>query len=226
MSVTQLDAPTGLTSSNVTPNRFTITWTAVNNASEYDVTITDGTTTTTESSTDTTENFTSLVAGTEYTVSIVATNDGNRAYSDSEAATLTVMTSALPTLSYPTVPPLTVDTTVVELSPTVTNFVGTITYEISVQGGTTLIPGITLDRATGVISGTPTSVGSETVRTIVASFRKRDLQSTTSVDLPRSESDPTSCTHQHTSSGDTNPQPDSSHMGCGRGLGGLCRGRR
>ena len=169
LAVTQLTTPTGAATSNVTPNRFTVTWTAVANASEYSISITDGTTTTTQTSTDTTENFTTLVAGTEYTISIVATNAGSRAYSDSEAATLTVMTSALPTLSYPTAPSLTVDTTVVSLSPTVANFVGTVTYEILVQGGTTLIPGITLDRATGVISGTPTSVGSETVRTIRAS---------------------------------------------------------
>ena len=169
LAVTQLTAPTGAATSNVTPNRFTVTWTAVANASEYSITITDGTTSTTQTSTDTTENFTTLIAGTEYTISITATNAGDRAYSDSEATTLTVMTRALPTLSYPTVPSLTVDTTVVSLSPTITNFVGTVTYSILVQGGTSLIPGITLDRSTGVISGTPTSVGTETVRTIQAS---------------------------------------------------------
>ena len=169
LAVTQLPTPTGAATSNVSPTRFTVTWTAVANASEYSISITDGTNTITQTSTDTTENFTTLTAGTEYTISIIATNVGDRAYSQSEAATLTVMTRALPTLSYPTPPPLTVDTTVVSLSPTVTNFEGTVTYSILVQGGTTLIPGVTLDRTTGVISGTPTSVGTETVRNIQAS---------------------------------------------------------
>ena len=176
LAVTQLTAPTGLASSNVSPTRFTLTWTAVANATGYAITLSDGSTSTTVTSTDTTENFTTLVAGTEYTVSVVAQNVGNRAYSDSEAATLTVMTSALPTLSYPTVPSLTVDTTVVSLSPTVTNFVGTVTYSIAVQGGTTLIPGITLDRTTGVISGTPTSVTAEITRTIQASSGNGNYQ--------------------------------------------------
>ena len=169
LEATQLATPTGAATSNLSPNRFTLTWTAVTNATGYDVSVTDGTTTINQSSTDTTENFTSLTPGTEYTISIVATNAGTRAYTNSEAATLTVTTSALPTLSYPTPPSLTVDTTSVSLTPTVTNFVGTVTYEILVQGGTTLIPGITLDRATGVISGTPTTVGAETARIIRAS---------------------------------------------------------
>jgi hypothetical protein len=88
----QLDAPTNLTSSDLADTTFTVGWDAVTNASGYTVTFSpdDGTTATV---TDTTAAVTGATASTEYTVSVVANGDG-ASYTDSEAATETVTTTA------------------------------------------------------------------------------------------------------------------------------------
>ena len=85
----QLDAPTNL-SATATADTATISWTAVANASSYDVTV--GTTTKNVTST-TTATFDGLTPDTTYNVSVVAVGDGTN-YTNSTAATTTVKTLA------------------------------------------------------------------------------------------------------------------------------------
>lgn len=84
----QLDAPTNL-SATATADTATISWTAVANASSYDVTVG----TTTQNVTATTATFDSLTPDITYNVSVVAVGDGTN-YTDSQAATTTVKTLA------------------------------------------------------------------------------------------------------------------------------------
>ena len=84
----QLTAPTNLSATKTT-NSVTISWTAVANASSYDVTVG----TTTKNVTATTATFDGLTPDTTYNVSVVAVGDGTN-YTDSTAATTTVKTLA------------------------------------------------------------------------------------------------------------------------------------
>ena len=77
----QLDAPTNL-SATATADTATISWTAVANASSYDVTVG----TTTQNVTTTTATFDGLTPDTTYNVSVVAVGDGTN-YTNSTAAT-------------------------------------------------------------------------------------------------------------------------------------------
>ncbi|MBE6176848.1 MAG: fibronectin type III domain-containing protein [Rikenellaceae bacterium] len=90
---TQLAQPTILTAT-ATADTATITWTAVENASSYNVTV--GTTTQNVPNPATTATFEGLVSDTTYNVSVVAVGDGTN-YTDSTAATTTVKTSAAST---------------------------------------------------------------------------------------------------------------------------------
>ena len=84
----QLAQP-ALTSSNVTSNGFDVSWTAVANASSYNVSLGGAT----YNVVGTSHSFTGLDPETSYTVSVVAVGDGVN-YTNSEAATLTVTTEA------------------------------------------------------------------------------------------------------------------------------------
>ena len=84
----QLDAPTNLSATKTTTS-VTISWTAVANASSYDVTVG----TTTQNVTTTTATFDGLTPDTTYNVSVVAVGDGTN-YTDSTEATTTVKTLA------------------------------------------------------------------------------------------------------------------------------------
>ncbi len=84
----QLAAPTNLSATKTT-NSATISWTAVANASSYDVTVG----TTTKNVTTTTATFDGLTPETTYDVSVVAVGDGTN-YTNSTAATTTVTTDA------------------------------------------------------------------------------------------------------------------------------------
>ena len=84
----QLATPTNLSATS-TSNTATISWTAVANASSYDVTVG----TTTQNVTTTTATFDGLTPDTTYNVSVVAVGDGTN-YTDSTAATTTVKTLA------------------------------------------------------------------------------------------------------------------------------------
>ncbi len=86
----QLAQPTGLASANVTSESFDISWTAVANALSYNVSLNGGAP---QNVTGTSYSFTGLTAETAYTVSVVAVGDGV-SYTNSEAATLSVTTSA------------------------------------------------------------------------------------------------------------------------------------
>ena len=84
----QLAAPTNL-SATATTNTATISWTAVANASSYNVTVGI----TTKNVTDTTATFDGLTPDATYEVSVVAVGDGTN-YTNSPAATTTVKTLA------------------------------------------------------------------------------------------------------------------------------------
>ena len=84
----QLAQP-ALTSSNVTSDGFDVSWTAVANASSYNVSLGGAT----YNVNGTSHSFTGLDPETSYTVSVVAVGDGVN-YTNSEAATLTVTTTA------------------------------------------------------------------------------------------------------------------------------------
>ena len=88
----QLATPTGLNATDISSNAFTANWTAVENATSYVVTAGSIVKTTTATS--------CIISGlnheTTYTYTVVAKGDGVT-YSDSEAATATVTTKALPT---------------------------------------------------------------------------------------------------------------------------------
>ncbi len=84
----QLDAPTNLSATS-TANTATISWSAVANASSYDVTVG----TTTKNVTTTTATFDGLTPEITYNVSVVAVGDGTN-YTNSTAATTTVTTDA------------------------------------------------------------------------------------------------------------------------------------
>ncbi len=102
-----------------------------------------------------------VTVSTTYTVT--ATNNFG-----STTATVTFATGAAPTgLSYGTVPASYTTGTVITLTPTITSLgTGTtVTYTIS----SSLPAGLTLDPATGVISGTPTVATPSTVYTVKAS---------------------------------------------------------
>ena len=86
----QLAQPTNLVESNVTSESFTISWSAVANASSYAVSLNGGAATTV---TGTTHTFTGLTASTSYDVSVVAKGDGVN-YTDSDAVTKSVTTEA------------------------------------------------------------------------------------------------------------------------------------
>ena len=95
---TVLDTPTGLASSNVGYFGFTLSWSAVSDATSYTVTLSpsagsvavDGTTAT----------VTGLAEGETYTVSVVAKGNGTTTI-DSTAATLDVSTDTAPAVSAP-----------------------------------------------------------------------------------------------------------------------------
>ncbi|MBQ4498854.1 MAG: fibronectin type III domain-containing protein [Alistipes sp.] len=84
----QLAAPTNLSATSTT-NTATVTWTAVDNASSYDVTVG----TTTKNVTTTTATFDGLTPDITYNVSVVAVGDGTN-YTNSTEATTTVKTLA------------------------------------------------------------------------------------------------------------------------------------
>ena len=88
---TQLAQPTIL-DATATADTATITWTAVENASSYNVTVGE----TTQNVTDTTATFEGLDPETTYVVSVVAVGDGTN-YTNSTAATTTVTTLAAST---------------------------------------------------------------------------------------------------------------------------------
>ena len=88
----QLAKPTNLVESNVTSESFTISWSAVANASSYAVSLNGATP---QSVNGTSCSFTGLDAETPYTVSVVAKGDGVN-YADSMAATLTIETAEDP----------------------------------------------------------------------------------------------------------------------------------
>ena len=88
---TQLAQPTNL-AATATADTATIIWTAVANASSYDVKVGE----TTKNVTDTTATFEGLDPETTYVVSVVAVGDGTN-YTDSTAATTTVTTLAAST---------------------------------------------------------------------------------------------------------------------------------
>lgn len=88
---TQLAQPTNLTATS-TADTATISWTAVANASSYNVTVGE----TTKNVTTNTATFEGLTAETTYNVSVVAVGDGTN-YTNSTAATTTVTTLATST---------------------------------------------------------------------------------------------------------------------------------
>ena len=88
---TQLTPPTILDATNITASSFTANWTAVDNATSYIVTANS----TSQTVTTTSCTFDGLNPETEYTYTVVAKGDGAN-YSDSEAASATVETTALP----------------------------------------------------------------------------------------------------------------------------------
>ena len=87
----QLKAP--VVTATTTANSVTLTWTAVENVSSYEVTFINGTTTNVTKTTETTFTASDLTASTDYTYSVVAKGDGEN-YTDSEAATGTAKTAA------------------------------------------------------------------------------------------------------------------------------------
>ena len=88
----QLAQPANLVESNVTSESFTISWSAVANASSYAVSLDSADPKHVD---DTSCSFTGLDAETSYTVSVVAKGDGVN-YADSVAATLKVETAEDP----------------------------------------------------------------------------------------------------------------------------------
>jgi len=105
-----LDAPAGLTASDVGENDITITWGEVANATEYEVQIGE--------TTDTTElltyQFTMLDANKEYAISVKAVGDGVT-YGDSDLAEITE-TTLKEQLDAPSVTGLALSTTSVKFS--------------------------------------------------------------------------------------------------------------
>lgn len=91
---TQLAAPIGLSASATTYNTATLTWSAVTNATKYQVTLTPaGGTAKTYETTGTTYNATGLTPETTYTWTVKALGDGTT-YCDSEESTSADLTTA------------------------------------------------------------------------------------------------------------------------------------
>lgn len=86
----QLKAP--VVTATTTANSVTLTWTAVENVSSYEVTFINGTTTNVTETTETTFTASDLTASTEYSYSVVAKGDGVN-YTDSAAASGTATTA-------------------------------------------------------------------------------------------------------------------------------------
>jgi len=89
---TKLTAPENLKEASIAETSATLSWDAVANASNYNVTINGNTETVTTNS----YSATGLTAGTEYTWSVVAKGDGTN-YTDSDAAQHTFSTTAATT---------------------------------------------------------------------------------------------------------------------------------
>ena len=158
-----------------TETGFTVTWEAVANATGYTATAApSGGTAVTGSVTGTEAAFTGLTANTTYTVSITAT--GNANYNNSRAETLSVTTLAdtAPAFAQGTTIPAqiwTVGTPVNLTLPEATGGDGTLSYTLTPA----LPAGVTLDVATRVVSGTPTSATS----TATYTWRTSDSDSNT-----------------------------------------------
>ena len=92
-TLTPLSAPTGLTSSSVTSSSATISWTAVTNASSYQITYTPsgGTSTTVTSATNSVA-LTNLSGATSYSVEVVAVGDGTTYMDSSSSSALSFTT--------------------------------------------------------------------------------------------------------------------------------------
>ncbi len=189
-----LATPTGLALKADTQSKtgFTVSWTAVENAMGYTATATpsggsavDGTVSVPSSGPEAA--FTSLTAGTTYTVSVVAT--GNANYLDSTAATLSQATSAN---SAPTVANAIADqTATVGVAFSFTLPAGTfsdvdsgdmLTYTAMQTDGATdsaLPTWLSFTAGTGVFSGTPTSTDTGTLSVKVTASDGTDSVSDT-----------------------------------------------
>ena len=99
---TQLPVLTGLNADNITSNSARVSWTAVTNASSYQITYTPsgGTSTTVTSSTNSVD-ITNLLNFTSYSVEVVAVGDGTT-YSDSDPSSALTFTT-LNQLATPTI---------------------------------------------------------------------------------------------------------------------------
>ncbi len=190
VSKATLATPTGLAlkANTQTQTGFTVTWTAVANATGYTATATPSGGTAVTGTVDTTGTnpeaaFTGLTAGTTYTVSVVAT--GNTAnYENSSAATLSQATAeadVAPSFGNETIADQTwmVGTPVNLTLPAATDGNGTLSYTLSPD----LPTGVTLDATTRVVSGTPTVVASAVTYTWSAADGDTNTADTDTVSL-------------------------------------------
>ena len=126
-----LDAPAGLTATEVGENEVTVTWSAVANAARYEVAV--GETTDTVTAETLTYTFTELDVNTEYTFSVKAVGDGVT-YGDSELSETTA-TTLKEQLDAPSVTGSTLSTTSVKFSwMAITNAAS---YSYLIDGGDT-----------------------------------------------------------------------------------------